>query len=67
MQPKDFDEDVASSAERGERIRKRRENKCKINPTSPSKTSAYFVAETQPLSPVSYFKSFEFSYSIQAL
>ena len=53
MQPKDFDEDVASSAERGERIRKRRENKDKKKPKSPSKHHAFFVAETQPQSPVS--------------
>ena len=59
MQPNDFDEEVASSAERGERKRKRQANKGHFKlaetPECPDSgpVDRYFVAETQPRSPVS--------------
>ena len=57
MQPKDFDEDVANSAERGVKRRRRAELMAerwkKALPNSPS-LRRFFVEETQPRSPVSW-------------
>lgn len=57
MQPKDFDEEVASSAERGKNRRRRQANmeKWKIleTPYSPHLPRIVYAAETQPRSPFS--------------
>ena len=59
MQPNDFESDVANSADRGQKKRKRQnnENRFKVLQTpkagTPIGTPRYLVAETQPRSPVS--------------
>lgn len=55
MQPKDFEEELANSAERGNKRRRRRDKwKQSDSPASstPRQKNWLFVAETQPRSPV---------------
>ena len=59
MQPNDFDSEVANSADRGQKKRKRKVNADRFKmlktpkPGSPLYHPRFYVAETQPRSPVS--------------
>lgn len=59
MQPNDFESDLANSADRGIKKRKRQNNADKFKmlqtpkPGTPIGAPKYLVAETQPRSPVS--------------
>ena len=60
MQPKDFEEELANSSEKVQRRRKRFEKSKRtcpemLDPAQQLKHDKFFVAETQPMSPVGNF------------